>query len=96
MTLEEVTTVLARHRAELRQLGAESLAVFGSTARGEANEESDVDLLVELNRPMGLFGLLDIQYRLEDLLGRPVDLVMADGLKPRVREAVLREAVRAA
>ncbi len=51
--------------------------------------------LVELNRPMGLFGFLAIQERLDELLGCPVDLAQAEALKPRVRERVLKEAVRA-
>lgn len=95
MTIEAIRAVVAEHREELSDLGVASLSVFGSTARGEAGPESDVDLLVELSRRMGLFGFLDIRYRLEELLGRPVDLVTADGLKPRIREAVLKEATRA-
>jgi len=77
-------------------MGVASLAVFGSVARGEAGPASDVDLLVELNRRMGLFGFFAIQERLEEVLGCRVDLVMADGMKQQVRQRVLQEAVRAA
>jgi hypothetical protein len=96
MTVEQVRSVLAANRDELAALGGASLSVFGSTARGEADADSDVDLLVDLNRRMGLFDFFAIRYRLEELLGCRVDLVQSDGLGPRVRERVLKEAVRAA
>ena len=75
--------------------GVESLAVFGSTARNEATPDSDVALLVEFNRPAGLFGLLDIQYRLEEILGVKVDLVSRSGVHPSLRDNIFAEAVNA-
>lgn len=96
MTVDEVRAILAEHREDLAAMGVLSLRVFGSVARGEAGPGSDVDLLIELSRRMGLFGFFAIQERLEGMLGCRVDLVQADGLKPRVRERVLREAVLAA
>jgi uncharacterized protein len=89
----EVLRLLAEHRDELIALGVESLSVFGSVARDEAGPNSDVDLLVKIRRPMGLFHFLGIQEYLETLLGRPVDLVIPTDLKPRIRDRVLREAV---
>jgi len=96
MTVDELRARLADHHDALHALGVRSLAVFGSTARGEADDSSDVDLLVELDRRMDLLDYIGIQHYLEDLLGRNVDLVMAEALRPAVRDAVLREAVRAA
>lgn len=96
MTLDRIQALLAAHREELTELGVASLAVFGSVARGEARPDSDVDLLVELNRRMGLFEFAGLKLRLEELLGAKVDLVMPSALKPRVRERVLGEAIRAA
>jgi hypothetical protein len=90
-----VLTKLAGHRAELTRLGVRSLALFGSTARSEARVDSDVDLLVDFARPVGLFGFLEVKSYLEYLLGRPVDLVTASALRPEVRDTVLREAVHA-
>lgn len=85
---------LAAHREELRrQFGVASLAIFGSTARDEATPESDVDLLVEFERPTGLFDLIRLQFHLESLLGTSVDVGTIDGLKPRVREHVLAESI---
>jgi predicted nucleotidyltransferase len=68
-----------------------SLDLFGSVARGEAKPESDVDLLVEFEEVPGFVGYLRLRNRLQEILGRPVDLVMASGLRPRIRERVLRE-----
>ncbi len=96
MRREEVVARLAQHRDELTALGVKSLALFGSTARGEARPESDVDLLIDLDRPMGLFGLARIQRQLEAWIGGRVDLVPRDSIKPAFRDAILREAVRAA
>ncbi len=77
-------------------MGVKSLALFGCVARGDAGPESDVDLLVEFSRPTGLFELFALRRRLEAILGHRVDLVPRDGLKPRIRDAVLREAIDAA
>lgn len=96
MRRDEVITILTAHREELRRLGVKSLAVFGSVARDEARPDSDVDILVELDRPMGLFGFLDIEAYLEQILGAKVDLGTPDSLKPTIRATVLGEAVRVA
>ena len=64
----------------------------GPKARGDARPESDVDLLVEFVEVPGFFGYVRLRNRLEEILGRHVDLVMASGLHPRLRERVLREA----
>jgi len=96
VTVDAVREIVSMHREELAELGMGGLSVFGSVARGEAGPDSDVDLLVELNRRMGLFEFAGLKLRLAELLGAPVDLVMLDALKPRVRERVQREAIRAA
>ena len=94
MQREQVLRILDAEGPRLRaEFGVRSLALFGSAARGEAREGSDVDLLVEFDRPIGLFHLVGTQQELERLLGRPVDLVTIGGLKPGVRERVLAEAV---
>jgi len=73
--------------------GAHNVRVFGSVARGEADERSDMDFLVELEPGRTLFDLGGLQYDLEQLLGCRVDVVTEHGLKPRIRERVLREAI---
>lgn len=74
--------------------GAHNPRLFGSAARGEADPQSDVDLLVELEPGRSLFDLGGLQFELERLLSCPVDVVTERGLKARIRERVLREAVQ--
>lgn len=83
---DEILRIAAKH-------GARNVRVFGSVARGEGDAESDVDLLVELEPGRSLFDLGGLQYELQRLLGRRVDVVTERGLKARIRERVLREAV---
>jgi len=65
-------------------------ALFGSFARGEATEESDIDLLVRFSKPKG-FNWLDAAFEIEDSLGKKVDLVTEDGLSPHIRKYVLKD-----
>jgi predicted nucleotidyltransferase len=89
---EQVLATLDLHAPELRRLGARSLALFGSVARGEGTESSDIDLLVEL-QPKTFDAYMDVKLFLEKILGRSVDLVLADAVKPRLRSMILEEAV---
>lgn len=96
MQRDEVLERLAEHRGELNDLGVKSLALFGSIARDESSERSDVDLLVEFDRPVGLLKFVRVQRYLTELLESRVDLVTLDALKPKMREEVLAEAMHAA
>jgi uncharacterized protein len=97
MQREEIIRILSEQQPLLaHRYGVRSLALFGSVARDEAGPASDVDLLVEFDRPMGYFGLFALQNYLESLLGRKVDLGTPDSLKPRIRAHVLGESVRVA
>ena len=96
LRLEDVQTILAGHKAELKAQGVKSLAVFGSVARGEAGPESDIDLIGEFERPFGLFKFVHVKEYLESILGCSVDLVTEDSLHPALRDRILSEAVRAA
>jgi predicted nucleotidyltransferase len=88
----QVISILNKHRGELSErFGVRSLAIFGSVARDAATSASDVDLLVDFDRPVGLFGLFALQDYLETILGCPVDLGTPNSLKPRIREEVLAE-----
>ena len=73
--------------------GLMNLRVFGSVARGEETEDSDLDLLVDVSPGVSLIGLARAQRELEELLGARVDLVPADDLKPGVAASVLAEAM---
>jgi len=73
--------------------GASRVRVFGSVARGTADDESDIDFLVDLAPGRSLFDLGGLLYELQGLLGRPVDVITTAGLRPRIRDRVLNEAV---
>ncbi len=73
--------------------GASNLRIFGSVARGEDDNASDLDLLVDLEPNRSLLDLGGLVMDLQDLLGCPVDVVTAKGLKPRIRDQVLQEAI---
>ena len=94
-TREDVLRVLAEHRDELAQRGARRLGLFGSFAREEARPDSDVDLLVDLDRHT-FDRFMDLKLYLEDILGRRVDLVLFDRIKPALRERILRGVIDAA
>jgi predicted nucleotidyltransferase len=99
MNRNQVIRIIADHRETLaRDFGVKSLALFGSVVRNEANPTSDVDLLVEFDdRPIGLFHLSRTQHYLEKILGvGRVDLVLREGIKPALKERILREAIDAA
>ena len=83
---DALLSVAARH-------GARNVRVFGSAARGDDDEASDLDLLVELESGRTLLDLGGLQYELECLLGCKVDVVTERGLRRRIRDRVLREAV---
>jgi uncharacterized protein len=93
MEREHVLQILHQNQAEINSYGVKSLALFGSVARGEAHPDSDVDLLVEFDRPVGLFGLVALQLRLEELLGCSVDIGTWDSLKASFRSDVMKECV---
>ena len=93
MERENVLALLRSHEGELERLGVKTLALFGSTARNEATVQSDIDLLVEFARPVGLFEFIDLKNYLEGLLQTRVDLGTLASMRPRLRESVLREAV---
>lgn len=93
MTRGEVVDKLTAHRDELRQMGVASLTLFGSAAREETSEESDIDLLVEFDRAVGVFHFFKVQHRLEEILGvAKVDLVQKGAVHSSLRDSVLKEA----
>jgi uncharacterized protein len=82
----QILAVAARH-------GAGNVRVFGSVARGDADAASDIDFLVDFEPGRSLLDLAALLVDLEDLLGHPVDVVTEPGLKARIRQRVLAEAV---
>lgn len=88
---------LRSRREEILQVatwhGARHVRVFGSVARGEADEKSDVDFLVDMEDGRSLLDLGGLLMDLQDLLGRRVDVTTEKGLRERIRSRVLREVV---
>ena len=93
-TRAEVLERIAEKRPELRRLGVRSLALFGSGARDDLASASDLDFFVEFERK-SFDAYMDVKFLLEDLFGCSVDLVLKEAIKPRLREAILGEAVHA-
>jgi predicted nucleotidyltransferase len=96
MKPEEVKSAVTTCLPQLRSLGVDSLALFGSVARGEAGATSDVDLLVRFTGPVTFDRFMDVKLLLEDILGRRVDLVTEEGLRTEVRPYVERDLLRVA
>lgn len=75
------------------QYGARNVRVFGSMARGEADVDSDLDIIVEMEPGSSLLDIIAIKQDIEDLLGRKVDIVTEASISPYIRDTVLKEAV---
>ncbi len=90
-------TQIQQHRQEILSLaqkhGVTSIKVFGSVARGEANEKSDVDFLIEMEKDRSLLDIGGLVMDLQDLLHRTVDVVEPNGLHYLIRDEVLKEAI---
>jgi len=95
MTRDQVIRILNAHRGELTErFGVKSLGLFGSVVREEADDASDVDLLVEFDRRIGLLHLVGVAQHIERLLGvAKVDLVLRDAVLDELKETIYAEAV---
>ncbi|MDI6895765.1 nucleotidyltransferase family protein [Methanocella conradii] len=92
-SLEEIRSILEKHKEEIREkYGVVILGIFGSFARGEEREDSDIDILIELESPIGL-KFFELWDELEKLLGYEVDLVRKKFLREEIREEILKEVV---
>lgn len=90
-TRETILAALHAHAAEMHErFGVQQLGLFGSYARAEDRPGSDIDILVGMDAP-SFDRYMDLKFYLEELLGRGVDLVMADGVKPRLKPHIARE-----
>lgn len=94
MDRQRALGLLAQHKPELqRRFGVTDLALFGSTVRDNARNDSDVDILVDFDGPATSKRYFGVQFYLEDLFGCPVDLVTQKALRPELRPFVEREAM---
>jgi hypothetical protein len=95
MTRADIITELRSRAPDIRALGATSLYLFGSAARGEAGEASDIDLFVDYDpEKFGFVELIHLRERISQALGRPADLTTREGLHPLLRPAIEAEAIK--
>jgi len=91
---EEILKILEENRNTIRGYGVRRLGLFGSFARGECSEVSDLDFVAEFEKK-SFDAYMDLKMFLEELFGCPVDLVISDTIKPRLRKIILGEAIHA-
>jgi predicted nucleotidyltransferase len=97
MNKTTVLKLLTEHSAQARQrFSARHLALFGSAARDELRDDSDIDVLVDFEGPATFSGYMGLKFYLEQILGRTVDLVTETGLRKELRPRVEKEAIRVA
>jgi len=89
---DDILAALRENREALRRFGVRRIGLFGSAARGEAAETSDLDFLVDLE-PKSFDAYMGLKEFLETLLACPVDLVLRETIKPRLRDRILKEVV---
>lgn len=93
--MEDAITLLRAHEAELRRLGIDHLFIFGSTVRGEARNDSDIDLFFDHKRgALGLFDLMDVKERAASILGRKTDIMTRTSLHPMLKSRIEESAVQ--
>ena len=96
MKRDQVITLLKQHEPEFRDAGVGGLFLFGSVARDQARDTSDIDVFFDLARPQGfsLFDLVALQERMQQILGVKVDLMTRSAIHPRRRSRIEADAVR--
>ncbi|MBI2556095.1 MAG: nucleotidyltransferase family protein [Planctomycetes bacterium] len=91
-TFEEIKKVLQKHREEFReQYGLKEIGIFGSYVKGEQKEKSDIDMLIELEKPIGFVRFMRLESALSQLLGVRVEMVTRKALKPHIGKRILQE-----
>ena len=91
-TFEEIKKVLQKHREEFReQYGLKEIGIFGSYVKGEQKEKSDIDMLIELEKPIGFVRFMRLENALSQLLGVRVEMVTRKALKPHIGKRILQD-----
>jgi len=92
MSANEIIKIIRRNKAKLDQFGVKQIGLFGSRSRGDANEESDIDFLVEFTQGRKSYdNFIELCFFLENLFNKKVDLLTAESLNPYLKEQILRE-----
>lgn len=94
MRRDQALRILTEHKDDLREkFGVTSIAIFGSTARDEARPDSDVDVLIDIDRPAGFFKIARVEFYLEDLLQTEIDLATPGELRTPIRERIYEDLI---
>jgi predicted nucleotidyltransferase len=92
-TIKDIETILQKHKKELEEeYGLKEIGIFGSYVRGDQLQDSDIDILVKIEKPMGLIKFIRLENHLSKILGTKVDLVTKKALKPYIGRRILQEA----
>ncbi len=95
MKIEKIKEIIRSNKNYLnKRFKVKSIEIFGSYARGEQRKDSDLDILVEFEEPIDLINFIELENYLSGLLSIKVDLVTKNALKPRIRDSILKEAIR--
>jgi len=92
MNISQIKKTIKQHQNILENAHhVKRLGIFGSTARGESSEDSDIDIIVELSQPTSFFNFLELENFLSKILGKKIDLVTKKALKPAIKQEILKE-----
>jgi hypothetical protein len=90
--IEKIKETLEKYKQEIAEkYNVSEIGVFGSYTRGQQGDQSDIDILVSFSKPIGFIKFMRLEFYLTELLGRKVDLVTKDSLKPHIGKVILRE-----
>jgi hypothetical protein len=93
-SIQKIKRILLSHKKDLSdKYGVREIGIFGSYVRNENRKNSDIDILVELEKPMGFFKFIRLERYLSELLGAKVDLVTKNALKPHIGQRILAEVI---
>lgn len=93
MQIDTIKEIINSHKQEISEkYHISEIGIFGSYTRGEQDADSDIDILVTFDKPIGFIRFMRLEFYLSELLGRKVDLVTKDSLKPHIGSVILREA----
>ncbi len=91
--IETIKEIIERHKQEIAdKYHISEIGIFGSYTRGEQEADSDVDILVSFAKPIGFIKFMRLEFYLSELLGKKVDMVTKDSLKPHIGSVILEEA----
>ena len=96
MIKRKVLTLLQQHRDDIKRLKVREMFVFGSLARDQVTDSSDIDVLVKFIDPPTFDMYMDLKFFLEDLLGGNIDLVTEDALRPELKDYIKKDLIRVA